>query len=56
LIVEDRVVVEVKSVATVLPVHEAQLLTYLKLTARPLGLVLNFNETRRGSSTGFIAS
>ena len=46
LIVEDRVVVEVKSVATVLPVHEAQLLTYLKLTACPLGLLINFNEAK----------
>jgi GxxExxY protein len=44
LIVEDRVVVAVKSVATVLPVHEAQLLAYLKRTACPLGLLLNFNE------------
>jgi len=46
LIIEDRVVVEVKSVASVLPVHEAQLLTYLKLTACPLGLLINFNESK----------
>jgi len=46
LIVEDRVVIEVKSVAKVLPVHEAQVLTYLKLTACPLGLLINFNEAR----------
>jgi GxxExxY protein len=46
LIVEDRIVVEVKSVATVLPVHEAQLLTYLKLAACPLGLLINFNEAK----------
>lgn len=46
LIVEDRVIVEVKSVATVLPVHEAQLLTYLKLTACPIGLLINFNEAK----------
>jgi GxxExxY protein len=46
LIVEDRIVVEVKSVATVLPVHEAQLLTYLKLTASPIGLLINFNEAK----------
>ncbi len=44
LIVEDRVVVEVKAVATVLPVHTAQVLTYVKLTACPLGLLINFNE------------
>jgi len=46
LIAEDRVVVEVKSVVTVLPVHQAQLLTYLKLTACPLGLLINFNEAK----------
>ena len=46
LIVEDRIVVEVKSVASVLPVHEAQLLTYLKLTACPIGLLINFNEAK----------
>lgn len=46
LIVEDVVVVEVKSVVSVLPVHEAQLLTYLRLTACPLGLLINFNEAR----------
>ena len=46
LIVDDRVVVEVKSVAIVLPVHEAQVVTYLKLTACPLGLLINFNEAR----------
>jgi GxxExxY protein len=44
LIVEDRVVVEVKAVSTVLPVHTAQILTYLRLTACPLGLLINFNE------------
>jgi GxxExxY protein len=46
LIVENRVVVEVKSVATVLPVHESQLLTHLKLTACPVGLLINFNEAK----------
>lgn len=43
LIVEDRVVVELKSVEKLLPVHEAQLLTYLKLSGMRLGLLLNFN-------------
>ena len=46
LIVEDAVIVEVKSVTTVLPVHEAQLLTYLRLAACPMGLLINFNEAR----------
>jgi len=42
-IVEDRVVVEVKSVATLAPIHTAQLMTYLKLTGCRAGLLLNFN-------------
>ena len=43
LIVEDRVLVEVKSVAVMAPVFEAQLLTYLFLTECPVGLLINFN-------------
>lgn len=46
LIVEDCVVVEVKCVAALLPVHEAQLLTYLRLTNCPIGLLVNFNVPR----------
>ena len=46
LIVEDAVVVEVKSVAAALPVHQAQLLTYMQLTGCPLGLLINFNVPR----------
>jgi GxxExxY protein len=37
------VVVEVKSVAQLLPVHQAQAITYLKLSGRPVALLLNFN-------------
>lgn len=44
LLVEDPVVVEIKAVGAVLPVHEAQLLTYLKLLNRTVGLLINFNE------------
>ncbi len=43
LLVAGLVVVELKSVAEFLPVHEAQLLTYLKLTKCPAGLLINFN-------------
>ena len=43
LVVDDLVVVEIKSVERILPVHEAQLLTYLKLSQRQLGLLINFN-------------
>jgi GxxExxY protein len=46
LIVEDCIVVEVKSVAAVLPVHAAQTLTYLRLTNCPVGLLINFNVPR----------
>lgn len=43
LLVEDRVIVEVKSVEALLPVHDAQLLTYLRLQGKTRGLLLNFN-------------
>ena len=43
LIVEGTVIVELKCVTALLPVHEAQLLTYLKLTDKPIGLLINFN-------------
>ena len=43
IVVEDLVIVELKTVETLLPIHEAQLLTYLKLTNKKLGLLLNFN-------------
>ncbi len=44
LIVHRKVMIELKSVETVLPVHKKQLLTYLKLTGLKLGLLINFNE------------
>lgn len=43
LLVEDSVVLELKSVEIILPVHEAQLVTYLKLANKKLGLLINFN-------------
>lgn len=42
LVVADRVIVEMKTVDKLMPIHEAQLLTYLKLYHRQLGLLLNF--------------
>ena len=42
VLVEERVVVELKSVERLLPIHEAQLMTYLKLSGRSVGLLLNF--------------
>jgi len=43
LAVEDKVIVEIKAVETVAPVHKKQLLTYLKLANKRLGLLINFN-------------
>ena len=45
LLVENTVIVELKSVAKIQPVHIKQLLTYLRLADKPLGLMINFNET-----------
>jgi GxxExxY protein len=44
LIVEDRVIIELKSVESIQPVHKKQLLTYLRLADRRLGLLINFGE------------
>ena len=44
-IVEDTVVLELKSVELLLPIHSAQLLTYLKLSKKTIGLLINFNQT-----------
>lgn len=44
LIVEDKVLIEIKSSAAIAPVHQKQVLTYLKLTGLKLGLLVNFNE------------
>lgn len=43
LIIGKRLIIEVKAVETLLPVHHAQLKTYMKLTHAPLGLLVNFN-------------
>jgi GxxExxY protein len=44
LIIEDKVIVEIKSIETLAPVHHKILLTYLKLTDITVGLLINFNE------------
>jgi GxxExxY protein len=44
LIIENKVILELKSVETIAQVHPKQLLTYLKLTGLKLGLLINFNE------------
>ncbi len=43
IVVENQVLLELKSVEQILPVHEAQLLTYLRLSGIKIGLIINFN-------------
>ncbi len=43
LLVSGDLIVEIKSVETLLPIHQAQILTYMRLTKVPLGLLINFN-------------
>ena len=45
LFIENCLVVELKAVEKVLPIHQAQLLTYMKLLKVPIGLIINFNVT-----------
>ena len=51
LIVDDKVVVEVKSVEGLAPIHVAQMLTYLKVTSLRVGLILNFNSSTMRQGT-----
>jgi len=44
IVVEDEVIVELKTVERLMPIHEAQILTYLKLSGIRTGLLLNFNS------------
>ncbi|MBI5307889.1 MAG: GxxExxY protein [Planctomycetes bacterium] len=44
LLIEDTLIIELKSVDKILPIHEAQLLTYMKLSGIKTGLLINFNE------------
>jgi GxxExxY protein len=46
MLVEDNLVLELKAIEVILPVHLAQVLTYLKLSGRRLGLLVNFNVAR----------
>ena len=43
MLVENKIIVEIKAVDTLLPIHEVQLVTYLKLTHKAIGLLINFN-------------
>ena len=46
LLVEDKIIVELKTVEKFIPLHEAQLLSYLKMSNKKIGLLINFNVTR----------
>ena len=46
ILVEDEIIIELKAVESLLPVHEAQLITYLKLMDKRLGLLINFNVSK----------
>ena len=43
MLVDNKVIIELKSVDKILPIHQAQLLTYMKLSSIGIGLILNFN-------------
>ncbi|NJM52693.1 MAG: GxxExxY protein [Blastocatellia bacterium] len=43
LLVEDAIIIELKAIDSLLPIHEAQVLSYLKLSGKKLGLLINFN-------------
>jgi GxxExxY protein len=45
ILVNNLIILEIKSVEYVLPVHQAQLLSYMKLTQKPKGILINFNTT-----------
>lgn len=42
-LVTDQLIIEIKAIETILPVHEAQLVSYLRMAEKPLGLLINFN-------------
>ncbi len=44
MVVEEKLLIELKAVDVLLPVHSAQVITYLRLKKFPLGLLINFNE------------
>jgi GxxExxY protein len=46
LLIDECVLIEAKSVQTILPIHKAQLLSYMKLLNVPIGLLINFNEMK----------
>jgi GxxExxY protein len=56
VLVEDELIIEIKSVDAILPVHRAQLLSYLRLSNRRLGLLINFNTVHLKNGIGRIVN
>lgn len=56
LIVENKVIVEIKSIETLAPVHKKQVLTYLRLADKRLGLLINFNVVNIGDGIKRVAN
>jgi GxxExxY protein len=54
LLVRRELIVEIKSVEALLPIHQAQILTYMRLVNVPIGLLINFNVTRQTGIKRFI--
>jgi len=50
LLVENSIIIELKAVEAIIPIHQAQLITYLKLSGKSLGFLINFNTTYFKSS------
>jgi GxxExxY protein len=46
LLVSAKLILEIKSVEALLPIHQAQILTYMQLASIPIGLLINFNVTK----------
>ena len=46
LLVENKIILEIKSIDKLLPIHEAQILTYMKFAHMPVGLLINFNVNK----------
>jgi GxxExxY protein len=46
IVVEDSIILEIKSIDSLLPIHEAQILNYLRATGRTIGLLINFRHTK----------
>lgn len=56
LVVEDEVIVELKSVSKLIPAHRAQLFNYMRLTRMPIGILINFGQSKlQGERYGLIA-